>query len=356
MARDAELDRLKTAQDRAFQRKQDAWKEQDQAWKRRSNARDALNRAHQEKQSAYDIQEASWQDYQRIRSCNGPRVDQLNAQQEQAFQDMKRAFDNASWAHDRRDGASARSYADEGHRHKTEAQQYVTERRRLVDEIRTARARHEVTKPAFQCVKEQFNRVRAEHDYAKTGHERKQDEFKRAKVDFDRAKDAFEKRLRVVRAESQRRKGDERSIIDRAGVPRYYRDNVWISREPNGTVNIYFGGLGEPSGPGHGHYVLDSSGTVTYRRDPFDPHGSQNFEENKDSSGNRRRVGPIAGAIITGAMGVYGAASNPPQSGHAPLRDEARTTVHEERNRRARIQRDATRDKGWESGNASQQE
>lgn len=36
--------------------------------------------------------------------------------------------------------------------------------------------------------------------------------------------------------------------------------------------------LTDPEG---GHYVMDQHGTVTYKREPFDPHGAQNFEENR---------------------------------------------------------------------------
>ena len=104
MARDAELDRLKTAQDLAFQRKQSAYQAQDAAWQRRSQAREVLNHAHEEKQRTYAAQNTSWQDFERVRSHNGPRIDSLNSQQETAFQNMKRAFEDASSAHDRRDG------------------------------------------------------------------------------------------------------------------------------------------------------------------------------------------------------------------------------------------------------------
>jgi hypothetical protein len=281
VARDVELDRLKTAQDLAFQRKQKAYQTQDTAWNRRSQAREALNQAHEEKQCAYAAQDASWQDYQRIRAYNGPRIDQLNSQQETAYENMKAAFDRASNAHSMRDGASARAYADEGHGYKAESQGYVDERRRLVQEIRDARDRHEVTKPAFQRAKEEFNRTKQKFDQAKTDHERAQADFKRAKADFDQAASAFRKRLEAVRAESKRKRDDKRSLAKRAGVPHQYRDNVWVSTEPNGTVNIYFGGVGKPNGPGHGHYVMDSYGNVTYARDPFDPHGAQNFAENR---------------------------------------------------------------------------
>ena len=98
MAKDAELDRLKAVQDQAFRRKQDAYPAQQRAWEKRSSARDAMNRAFEAKQRAYDAQQSAWQDYQRVKSSNGPRIDSLNAQQESAFQSMKRAYDNASSA------------------------------------------------------------------------------------------------------------------------------------------------------------------------------------------------------------------------------------------------------------------
>lgn len=279
MAPDAELDRLKTDQDRAYQRKQDAWQAQDQAWRQRSDAREATDRAYHEKQRAYEGQDASWQDFQRVRSYNGPRIDSLNSQQEAAFENMKSAFDRASSAHESRDGASARMYADEGHGYKAESQAAVAERRQLVQEIRDARDRHEATKPAFQHAKAKFDRVRDEHSRAKADHEQKQTEFKRAKADFDRAKTAFLARLEIVRSERKQRKDDKRSLAERAGVPYQYRDEVYVSTETDGTINIYFGGVGEPNGPGHGHYAMDSRDKVTYRREPFDPHGSQNFTD-----------------------------------------------------------------------------
>lgn len=50
-------------------------------------------------------------------------------------------------------------------------------------------------------------------------------------------------------------------------------------KDSDGNTNIYFGGIGKPDGPGHGHYVMDQYGTVTYMRNPSDPHGTQNFTD-----------------------------------------------------------------------------
>ena len=279
MAKDAELDRLKAAQDLAFQRKQDAYQAQQRAWEKRSSARDTMNRAYEAKQRAYQEQDRTWQYYQNVRNSHGPRIDSLNAQQESAFQNMKRSYDVASSAYDRRDGASASSHAAEGRSYKEESQRCVAERRRLVEEIRSARTQHDASKPAFQRAKDDFSSAKRAFDSAKDEHERAQMEFKRAKADFDSCAKAFRSRLEKVKTEGQKRREDKKSIAAKAGVPHQYRDNVWVSTDSSGNTNIYFGGVGKPNGPGHGHYGMDRNGNVTYKRDPFDPHGAQNFEK-----------------------------------------------------------------------------
>ena len=279
MAKDAELDRLKAAQDLAFQRKQDAYQAQQRAWEKRSSARDTMNRAYEAKQRAYQEQDRTWQYYQNVRNSHGPRIDSLNAQQESAFQNMKRSYDVASSAYDRRDGASASSHAAEGRSYKEESQRCVAERRRLVEEIRSARTQHDASKPAFQRAKDDFSSAKRAFDSAKDEHERAQMEFKRAKADFDSCAKAFRSRLEKVKTEGQKRREDKKSIAAKAGVPHQYRDNVLVSTDSSGNTNIYFGGVGKPNGPGHGHYVMDRNGNVTYKRDPFDPHGAQNFEK-----------------------------------------------------------------------------
>lgn len=225
LARDAELDRLKSAQDSAFQRKQDAWQAQDR----------------------------TWNELQRVRNNNGSRIDRLNAEHDRTFDAMRAAFDSASRAFDGRDHLGARSYADQGNRYKADLPGIVDERRRLVEEIRTASQRHNQAKEAFRS----------------------------AKAEFDRASQRFKQRLEQVKAGNQRKRNDKREIAQKAGVPYRYLDDVWVSQQPDGSVNVYFGGVGEPNGPGHGHYAMDRYGAVTYRREPFDPHGPQNFHRDE---------------------------------------------------------------------------
>lgn len=281
MAKDAELDRLKTAQDLMYQRKQDAHKVQQTAWERLNSARDAMNRAHEAKQRAYDVQDSTWQSLQRLRDSYGPRIEQLNRNQERAFQDMGRAFQNASDAHNSRNGAMAASYAADGHRYKAESQGYVAERRRLIGELRDAKERHDNTKPAFQRAKDEFSSAKRAFEQARTAHDAAKQAFQVAKANFEKASTDFRIRLEKVKAENASKKNDRREIARRAGVPMQNLDSVWVSSNRQGGHNIYFGGIGQPNGPGHAHYATDSSGKVTYKRDPFDPHGVHNFTENQ---------------------------------------------------------------------------
>ena len=62
---------------------------------------------------------------------------------------------------------------------------------------------------------------------------------------------AFKTRLEQVRASSKKRREDKKSIAAKAGVPFQYRDNVWISKESDGNINIYFGGAGKSNGTGY---------------------------------------------------------------------------------------------------------
>jgi uncharacterized coiled-coil DUF342 family protein len=291
MAKDAELDRLGATQQTAFERKQAAQKTQETAWDRRKAAGDARNAAYETLDRAFKAQQSSWEGLQQLRNNYGPRIDQLRAAQERAYQNMLSAFNSASSAHDNRDGASAKMYADQGHGYKAESKGYVDERRRLVAELRAANERHQTYTPGLRSAKAAFDATKGTFESAKAAHERALADYKAAKTAFDKASTAFQDRLKIVKAQNAKRNDDKRSIAERAGVPYAYRDKCYVKKESNGTVQIYFGGVGEPNGPGHGHYTMDSSGKVTYKRDPFDPHGDQNFVRDAELE---NRLGAVA--------------------------------------------------------------
>lgn len=66
-------------------------------------------------------------------------------------------------------------------------------------------------------------------------------------------------------------------LIALAEIDHNYRGNVTIQADPTGVVNLYYGGVNNPLGIGHGHNALDHRGVLIYRRPPFAPRGVQNF-------------------------------------------------------------------------------
>ena len=277
MANDMRLEQLRVAQEQAFTKKQETYQAQQSSWKRLSDAREGMNRAYDAKQSAYDSQERAWQNSQSVSNRNSPRIEYLNSAQEIAYQNMTNAFDRASSAHYSHEGASAKAYSEEGHRYQNEAKGYVEERRRLVEECKSTRAQHEPYKRAFEEAKTVFGRAKDEYEQAKAAHEHANNAFKSAKTEFNEAAKAFQARLSELKSEHAKKKERSRALASRAGIPYQYRDNVYISENLDGTINIFFGGFGTPDGPGHGHYSMDSNGKVTYRRNPSEDHGSKNY-------------------------------------------------------------------------------
>ncbi len=185
---------------------------------------------------AYEAKQAAWEAYMSIKLTNGPRIDSLNAR----------------------------------------SQALAAERRQLVSEIRAARERLNAAKPAFQAAKGEFARAQQTFHSARAEHELAEAEFKRAKAEFESYTKAFRSRLDELKSASRKKR---KELAAKAGVPLQCQNDVWISTEPSGNVNIYFGGVDKPDSPGHGHYVMGRNGVVTYRRDPFAPHGAQNFTD-----------------------------------------------------------------------------
>lgn len=251
-----------------------------------SQRTDAMNRAFEAKDRAYNAQQSAWQDYQRVKSSNSPRIDSLNSQQESAFQNMKRAYDNASSAYDRRDGASASSYAAEGRSYKEESQRYVARRRRLVEEIRSARSR--LGRTSWTSSEPRTNLLargqRSRPQNRSTNARRPNSNSPQSRVRPSRHNipgSADEK----VKAENKKRSDDRRSIAEKAGVPyRVLRQGVGVQAVRRHDQHLLRWGW-QTGWSGHGHYVLDRNGKVTYKRDPYDPHGTQNFTDKDDSPG-----------------------------------------------------------------------
>lgn len=217
VTRNAELKRLEAAQNLTFQHKQAAYQALIAAKKHRAITSGALEQARKEQRLAYNAHDAAWQNYKSVR-----------------------------------DSKSAHA------------------------EIRDALSKLNLARPVFQNAKAKFADARDNNMAAIANCKQARSEFEQAKTDHERTAAAY-RALRDKLAAISRQKKEKQTIARRAGIPQTYIDNVWIVREASGTINLYFGGIGKPNGPSHGHYVMASNGVITYRRDPFSPHGCRNF-------------------------------------------------------------------------------
>ena len=110
MSRDYELDRLKSEEQAAFQRKQSAWKdyadakdrantaydEMESAWQERCRAREEMNREFEIMQNASSHHPEIWDEYGRIRDYNNSRIDSLRYEADSEHREMQMCFENAS--------------------------------------------------------------------------------------------------------------------------------------------------------------------------------------------------------------------------------------------------------------------
>lgn len=184
----------------------------------------------------------AWGELQRVQDRNGPQIKALKDQHDRMYEEMKAAFQDAADAfsagnHEGHNGA--KECSSRGRRIQAEMRELPPRRRSLIDEIEPYRARWSAARDAYNDKKRHFQL----------------------------AKERFDDRKAVIAAANQ-------DAAFRAGV--HQGHDVKVVHKGDKT-HVYFGGIGEPDGQGHAHYVLDSFGNIEYRRDPFQEHGGHNF-------------------------------------------------------------------------------
>lgn len=316
MSRDYELDRLRSKEKAAFQRKQTAWasyadaKERasmaheamDAAWNERCRAREEMNQEYEAMQASSEHYREVWDEYGRIRDYNNARIESLRYEADAEHRAMVDCFEQASSEYEYGDKAVAPMYASEGHDHKDRRDALNCEISALCQEVKAARQTAEYQAPktdssAFRAAKAVFEQAKASHESAQAEFKRLKairdsckEAFNTAQAEHARAKEAFQRRLEQVKSAKQRERD---KTLDKAGIRFSDRKNAKIVKKSDGTTQIYSGGIGQGDGAGHGHVALDSAGRKTYDRKAFSEHGSQNYTDEKT-----RWDGPHHGVII----------------------------------------------------------
>ncbi|MBQ6127661.1 DUF1771 domain-containing protein [Candidatus Saccharibacteria bacterium] len=316
MSRSYELDRIKSEEQSAFNRKQSAWERYDEArnaadaahdvmqsaWTERVNAREEMNREYEALQDSNARHDEVWNEYSRIRDYNNSRIDSLRSQADYEHQEMQRCFEQASSEYQYGDKSMAPAYSQEGHEHKARRDELNAEVSKLIQEIKDAKQNAEWRAPKTDS--SAYKSARSRFEQAKTRHESAESEFKRlksvrdslkrefesAQAEHKRLKEEFQHKLEEIKSQNQR---ERERVLDKAGINFLDRKDAKIVKKADGTTQIYSGGLGLADGLGHGHVALDSSGHKVYERKAFEKHGSQNYTDEPT-----RWDGPHQGVIL----------------------------------------------------------
>lgn len=312
---DEEFTRLKANQDNTFNEQQRAFEAMKSAkeatnrlynafqaaWQKRAAARDEMNREFQRMKETNAYNDAIWDEYKRVRDYNNSRISSLKYEADQAYSNMQNAFQNASNAFNYGNKAAAPGYSAEGKRHKATLQSLNSQIKQLGSEVKAAKARAQMSSGGtsadyFKSAKAKFQIAKAEHEAAQANFKSAKAISDRAKSDFDKtklahqvARDALKVHIEKVKAKKQERQKSDWDLMEKANIPMTYRKDCKIQRKSDGTINFYFGGLGNKDGFGHAHVAMDKNGKVTYNRDVFAEHGAHNFTNFKKQVDNEKR-------------------------------------------------------------------
>lgn len=185
--------------------------------------------------------DSAWEELQRVQGHNDPQIKSLKDQHDRMYEQMGTAFREASDAFSSGNHERAKECSARGRQIQADMRELPPRRRRLIDEIEPVRKRWSAARDVYMD-KKHVHRL---------------------------AKERFDDRKRQLSTE-------RRDTAVRAGTPRQYWDNVKVVEEASGNTSVYFGGVGKPDGPGHAHYVVDRFGNLTWRREPNESRGRHN--------------------------------------------------------------------------------
>lgn len=277
MASDTELERLAEIQQAAFAKLNVARDDMNQAQECRAEAQKAVNGAWEIMQNAKKVQQYCRDNLEATRQSLGRKIEALRSEADSKHTQMCNAFAAAPIAFRSGDKSGAKEYSYRGKSLRLERDRLNAQVRSYTQRIKQEQAIYTAAEADLESKLYVFREARAAHDREKANYGRLKAAYDEAKKEAEQAKQAFHARLAVVRAERDARRVEYRRIAKSAGVPHQYLDDIRVRQDTNGGYNIYFGGEGTPDGDGHGHYAVDASGHVTYRRNPLDPHGAHNY-------------------------------------------------------------------------------
>jgi len=266
--------------------------ELDASWSEVSAARDRMNESYQENQH-------EWERFKSRLDELSDEIDEANRQGDYYHRLSQEAFDRASNEYEYGDRAMAPIYSSEARGYQSERDDWNATKSRLIDRRRSLERpsnSFEQDKAHYERMKSQHSHVQARYQTAKAAHESAKAEFEDAKTRHESARSDFERHREHLAAKWRDVSCADcgaafRINVDWTHPPKYCKackekfrqkkidlarkagkyvdpEDVKVRFNYNtGKNDVYFGGLGEADGYGHGHAVVDERGNVHYLRD-----------------------------------------------------------------------------------------
>lgn len=201
-----------------------------------------LNKSFSRKQQSWEQQDEAWRYLKSVQSRLNPQISRLKLDHDRIFANMKEAGKKATEAYKSGDHINAKKYSNQGKSYRIQMAALVRERHRLIAIVEKAISDHKRACSEYRTVKAEYEKLR--------------------QMSKSVTKNAPNKKYG---------RNSKIAIARRAGVPEKYHDDLYVKNKPDGSIDIFFGGIGKPNGLGHGHHRIDANGKITCKYPPFTP-------------------------------------------------------------------------------------
>ncbi len=281
--------------DQLYQKRQSRYLAKSAAQDALAAARTALREAnevkrvsHEAKANARDELSAVWVAYTETRTHNSARLEQIAEYKDETESYISSCRQELSLARYRNDNEACWRIQGELNEYYALLKTYAQLREEAIDEIADASALYREKREYFHKMKELAEQADESAEGQQHLYEKSEKDLAKAEAALLSASEELDSLKHQLRHESNERHRFQCELAVRAGIPDLFRNELHLSEGVDGSFHIYYGGIGQPGGEGHGHAVFNTQGAVMYHRPPHSAHGSHNYTKRGYLPRNKR--------------------------------------------------------------------
>ena len=217
MGKDAELDRLGVAKDKAYAELKSIRDQKNALGKECSRLHDALDDAYMAQNSAYEKQQSDWEFHKKFMQDCSDKINFFKSESDRYHTEMVNCFQRASDAHNAHDGAGAKNWSNSGHNSKALMRGAKEQISHWVSQSQDAKFRFENSgsKVDFENAKRRTAKLKAEFADVSAKYKPIKALCEQKQTAFNKAKELFDNRLNLLKSETSGKKSvvEEKSTI-----------------------------------------------------------------------------------------------------------------------------------------------